>query len=73
MDEVPAHSHAQARGSFITLEGVLQPGPAPRFDRSVPETPRPAPALGQHTDAVLAEAGYDADAVAALRAAGVVK
>jgi len=33
---------------------------------------RPPPALGEHTDAVLAEAGYDAAAIKALREAGVV-
>jgi formyl-CoA transferase len=32
----------------------------------------PAPALGEHTDAVLAELGYDAGAVAGLRAASVI-
>jgi crotonobetainyl-CoA:carnitine CoA-transferase CaiB-like acyl-CoA transferase len=31
---------------------------------------RPAPALGEHTDAVLGEAGLDADAIARLRAEG---
>ena len=39
-----------------------------------PLTPgRPAPLLGQHTDEVLAAAGYEADEVAALRAAGAVR
>jgi crotonobetainyl-CoA:carnitine CoA-transferase CaiB-like acyl-CoA transferase len=33
---------------------------------------RPAPGPGEHTDAVLAEAGYSRDEIAALRAAGVV-
>jgi crotonobetainyl-CoA:carnitine CoA-transferase CaiB-like acyl-CoA transferase len=33
---------------------------------------RPPPALGQHTDAILAELGYDAPAIAALRANKVV-
>ena len=32
-----------------------------------------APALGEHTDAVLAELGFDATAIAALRAAGAVQ
>lgn len=73
LDEVPAHAHAQARAAFVEIDGVVQPGPAPRFDRSVPEAPRPAPVSGQHTDAVLAEAGYAAEAIAALRAAGVVR
>jgi crotonobetainyl-CoA:carnitine CoA-transferase CaiB-like acyl-CoA transferase len=34
--------------------------------------PRPTPELGQHTDEVLREAGYDDDAIARLRAAGAV-
>jgi crotonobetainyl-CoA:carnitine CoA-transferase CaiB-like acyl-CoA transferase len=33
---------------------------------------RPAPALGQHTDEVLGELGFTAEAIAALRAKGVV-
>jgi crotonobetainyl-CoA:carnitine CoA-transferase CaiB-like acyl-CoA transferase len=33
---------------------------------------RPPPRLGEHTDAVLGELGYDADRVAALRVAGVI-
>jgi formyl-CoA transferase len=32
----------------------------------------PVPALGQHTDAVLAGLGIDADEIASLRAAGVL-
>jgi formyl-CoA transferase len=34
--------------------------------------PGPAPRLGQHGDEVLAQAGYSADEIAALRAAGVL-
>ena len=52
------------------MAGVVQPGPAPRFDRSTPEAVRPAPATGAHTDEVLAEAGFSADEIAALHAAG---
>jgi crotonobetainyl-CoA:carnitine CoA-transferase CaiB-like acyl-CoA transferase len=33
---------------------------------------RPAPALGEHTDQVLGELGYDAARLAELRASGVV-
>ncbi|WP_425260853.1 CaiB/BaiF CoA transferase family protein [Rubrivivax sp. RP6-9] len=73
MDEAPQHRHAREREAFVTLDGVVQPGPAPRFDRSRPAPPRSAPTPGQHTDAVLAEAGFDAAAITALRAAGAAK
>jgi alpha-methylacyl-CoA racemase len=34
MDEAPTHPHLAARGTFITRDGVVQPGPAPRFSRT---------------------------------------
>lgn len=72
IDEAPQHRHAHDRGAFIDIEGVVQPAPAPRFDRTPAGMPRPGPVHGAHTDELLAEAGYDAAAVARLRAQGVV-
>jgi len=73
LEEAPRHRHAQERGGYVELEGVVQPGPAPRFDRTPPGAPRPAPEVGQHTEAVLREAGLDEAALAALRAAGAIR
>ncbi len=73
IEEAPRHAHAQARRAFVEVDGVVQPGPAPRFDRSTPEAVRAAPATGAHTDEVLAEAGFSADEIAALFAAGAAK
>lgn len=72
MAEAPTHAHAAARGAFVEIEGVVQPAPAPRFDRSVPDTPRPNRENGADTDTVLAEAGFSADDIAALRREGVI-
>ena len=66
--EAPHHPHARARAAFIEVGGVVQPGPAPRFDRSSTDMPRPAPAIGAHTDEVLREAGFTPAEVAALQA-----
>jgi crotonobetainyl-CoA:carnitine CoA-transferase CaiB-like acyl-CoA transferase len=44
----------------------------PRMSRTPGVLRRPAPLLGEHTDAVLAEAGFDADAIARLRKEGGV-
>ena len=71
--EAPMHRHARARAAFVEVDGVAQPAPAPRFDRTPAAQPRPAPRVGQHTDEVLGEAGFDAAALAALRAQGVVR
>ncbi len=56
--EAPQHAHAASRAAFIMLDGVVQPAPAPRFDRSTPDLPKPAPEVGQHTVEVLSEAGF---------------
>ena len=71
MAEAPAHAHARARSAFVEVDGVVQPAPAPRFGRSQPAPPRAAPTIGEHSDELLAEAGYSADEIAAMRAEGV--
>ena len=39
--EAPEHEHLKARGTFVEVDGVVQPAPAPRFSRTVPTTPTP--------------------------------
>jgi alpha-methylacyl-CoA racemase len=73
LEEAPQHAHSVSRGGFVEVGGVVQPAPAPRFGRSTPEAPQPAPAIGTHTDAVLAEAGFSAAEIAALHAAGAAR
>jgi alpha-methylacyl-CoA racemase len=73
LGEVHQHPHAVARGTYVEVAGVVQPGPAPRFDRSVPDHPRPAPAVGAHTAEVLAECGFDEADMDSLRSAGVIR
>ena len=73
LGEVHRHPHAVARGTYVEVAGVVQPGPAPRFDRSVPDHPRPAPAVGAHTAEVLAECGFAEADIDSLRSAGVIR
>jgi len=40
--EAPAHPHLAARGTFVEVDGVIQPQAAPRFSRT-PGVARPAP------------------------------
>ena len=70
--EAIGHPHNVARGTFVDVAGVIQPGPAPRFSLTPGEIRRPPSHAGQHTDEILAEAGFDTEAVVALRAAGAV-
>lgn len=40
LTEAPAHPHNQERGTFLTIDGLLQPAPAPRFSATPAATPR---------------------------------
>lgn len=68
--------HVQAGGFFAPLPygDVTAPIPATPFTLSVdgPAVQGPAPTVGEHTDAVLAELGLSLDEVASLRGSGTV-
>lgn len=70
--EAPEHPHNKARGTFIEVDGVLQPGPAPKFSRTPTAHPSPPPKRGEHTEAALAEWGFGEDAIASLRETGAI-
>ncbi|MGH9300569.1 MAG: CaiB/BaiF CoA transferase family protein [Acidimicrobiales bacterium] len=72
MAEAALHPHNQARHTFIEIEGVTQPAPAPRFSRTRAEVSRPASRPGENTDEVLADWGFDSEDVAKLRSSGAV-
>jgi crotonobetainyl-CoA:carnitine CoA-transferase CaiB-like acyl-CoA transferase len=46
--------------------------PPLRLSDTPPSVRRPAPALGEHTDEILAEAGLSTDDIERLRGAGVI-
>jgi alpha-methylacyl-CoA racemase len=72
LTEAPAHPHNRARGTFVEVEGVVQPGPAPRFSRTPAAIQRPPARPGEHTEEALRDWGFTADDLAALRAQGAL-
>jgi alpha-methylacyl-CoA racemase len=72
-DEVPAHAHALARGSFVTTAAGTQPAPNPRFSRTPGTVGGDPPGPGRDTDDVLAELGRTPGQIATLRSDGVVQ
>lgn len=72
MAEAPQHPHMKARGTFVELDGVVQPAPAPRFSRTKPEIRHSAGSSEQQAGDVLRDWGFSAAEVAELRAAGAI-
>ena len=68
--DVLSHPHLFARGSFIKTGNFIQPAPAPRFAKATLAQPAPPPEIGAQTDAILAEHGFSAEEIAALKASG---
>ncbi|MBN1613959.1 MAG: CoA transferase [Deltaproteobacteria bacterium] len=72
INEAPEHPHNKARKTFVTVDGVLQPAPAPRFDRTVPEIRHGFRLAGQDTLSVLSDYGFTKTEIEALQTKGVV-
>jgi len=72
LEEASKHPHNIARKTFVEVDGILQPAPAPRFSRTQAEIQSPPPVPGQHTDEVLIEFGFDMDEIEALKAGSVI-
>ena len=68
--EAPGHAHNAARGTYVDIDGLVQPAPAPRFERTPSEVRHGNRPLGSDTEEVLAEAGFGAEEIAALRQSG---
>jgi len=60
-DEAPKHPHNAARGTFVEIDGVTQPGPAPRFSRTPSAVQSPPEDTGANTDEVLTAWGFSAE------------
>ena len=70
--EAPEHPHNLARQTFTSVDGLVQPAPAPRFSRTPAQVTRPAPKPGEHTEDLLAEWGLAAEEIERLRDSGAV-
>jgi len=57
--EAQKHPHNVARNTYIKVDGITQPAPAPRFSRTVSEVQFGARAAGEDTEAVLKDWGIE--------------
>ncbi|HEX2559385.1 CaiB/BaiF CoA-transferase family protein [Phenylobacterium sp.] len=72
LDEAPKHPHNVARETFVEVEGVVQPAPAPRFSVTPGAIQGPPPANGAHDAEALTDWGFSAAELDELKGAGAL-
>jgi alpha-methylacyl-CoA racemase len=71
-DEAPNHPHNRARGTYVEIDGIVQPAPAPRFSRTRPDLPIPPQPTGLEQAEMALAAWLDPAEIAALKASGTI-
>lgn len=72
LEEAPLHPHNITRRTFLDLDGVFQPAPAPRYSAMHLDRPDPPREEGQDGETILGDLGYSQAEIDALRSGGAV-
>ncbi len=70
--EAPEHPHNKARNTYIKVNGITQPAPAPRFAQHTPDVPQAPKPEGADTEQVLVDLGIDQAAIETLIESGAI-
>ena len=70
--EAPSHPHNLARNTFVEIDGIVQPAPAPRFSRTPAGRPTAPEEPGERGNASLLQWGLSGDDIAALKRRGAL-
>lgn len=70
--EAPGHPHNAERATFVQVDGLVQPAPAPRFSRTPAAAPTAPEAPGESGEAVLRGWGIADERIAELAKTGVL-
>jgi alpha-methylacyl-CoA racemase len=72
LEEAPRHAHNVARQTFVEVDGVVQPAPAPRFSATPGAIAGPPPAIGADSRTALGAWGFTGAEIEALESAGAL-
>jgi alpha-methylacyl-CoA racemase len=72
IEEAVKHPHMRARRSFLDVDGVLQPAPAPRFSRTPSSVQGGPPIPGSNTSEIMSAWGFSDAEIVDLRKSGAV-
>jgi len=73
LTEASRHPHNEARGTYVEVDGIVQPAPAPRFSRTPSAVQGPPAAAGTGAASALADWDVPAERISALCAAGILR
>jgi alpha-methylacyl-CoA racemase len=72
-DEAARHPHLAARGTFVEVDGIVQPAPAPRFSRTTPQQPDPPAAITPENTTSALQGWASPEQISQWRSAGIVQ
>ena len=70
--DAPKHPANVARDTYIEVDGITQPAPAPRFSRTPSTVEHGGHDVGEDTDAVLTAMGFGEQEIAGLKTSGAI-
>lgn len=70
--DAPKHPANIARDTYVEVDGITQPAPAPRFSRTPAAVRHGARELGADTDATLSAMGFEEQEIASMRDGGAI-
>lgn len=73
MSEAAEHQHNKARNTFVSVDGIVQSAPAPRFSRTVSEISSPPGEAGPNIAEILKPWGVSGSTVAELETSGILR
>lgn len=59
LSEAPEHHHMKARNSFVEVDGVVQPAPAPRFSNTITQIKHSSVKVGENNDEICSKFNLD--------------
>lgn len=72
LEEATGHPHARARKTYVEVEGITQPGPAPRFSRTQSQVQSAPSAPGENTLKALLDWGFSEQDITRLQNENIV-
>ena len=72
INEAMNHKHMQERNSFLKINDVTQPAPAPRFSVTPSSSPKAAPDIGQDNESIMLDIGYSKEQIKELEDKGIL-